>query len=416
MTLLFFIRQFLNYSILITFLFGVISGVLLMLTGNTLNFWLAKESISLSKIGLFIITTFPYIAEFAIAPFVEKIKFNLFGFKSHRKNWLIITSVAILFLTFVLSHQKPSENLLIIAIISFFISLASVITDIIMHSYRVNLSEQNHNYGNNTASFVCGYKIGMLISYAGTVYLSSFISWSLIYKILGIGIFLVLISFILIYDDKNLEYKKKGLRLKEIFLFPFNATMLKKHFLVILSFIFFYKLGDHFLIPMINPFFLNHIGYNEIEISLVAKTFGLLASIFGTFLGAYFINKIGLFNCLIPFALIHALGNLVFIYQDYIGYNIPLLYFLTAAGTITGGMSVTAYLTFITSLCGGSYTGTQYAFYSSMMGISRVILPAGSGVLVEYLGWNNFFILIFCLSFPTIIIVKFLPRNNNITS
>jgi len=71
-------------------------------------------------------------------------------------------------------------------------------------------------------------------------------------------------------------------------------------------------------------------------------------------------------------------------------------------------MAMAAYIAYITSLCSGKYRATQYSFLSSMMGLSRSLFPTMSGYIVSYYGWTSFYILIFIISIPSILMTKYL--------
>ena len=46
-------------KLLIIWLIGLMSGFTIMITGNTLNFWLAKEEIDIKTIGVFALISIP---------------------------------------------------------------------------------------------------------------------------------------------------------------------------------------------------------------------------------------------------------------------------------------------------------------------------------------------------------------------
>jgi PAT family beta-lactamase induction signal transducer AmpG len=111
-------------------------------------------------------------------------------------------------------------------------------------------------------------------------------------------------------------------------------------------------------------------------------------------------HRIKIIDALLYFGIIHALSHLLFIFQNYMGDNIYTLFFVVGTESITGGMVMAAYIAFITSLCTGKYSATQYAFFSSMMGISRSIFPSLAGVIVMHAGWNNFFVFVTLITIP----------------
>jgi PAT family beta-lactamase induction signal transducer AmpG len=155
---------------------------------------------------------------------------------------------------------------------------------------------------------------------------------------------------------------------------------------------------------MINPF-LVETGFDALQISTVGKFLGILTAIIGGMIAGFVMKKIKIIDAVLYFGIIHALSHLFFIMQNNLGNNIYSLFIVIGVESITGGMVMASYIAFITSLCSGKYLATQYAFLSSMMGISRSIFPSISGVIVTMLGWNNFFFLITIITIPSILIL-----------
>lgn len=74
--------------------------------------------------------------------------------------------------------------------------------------------------------------------------------------------------------------------------------------------------------------------------------------------------------------------------------------------SVTGGMTMAAYIAFIASLCQGKFRATQYSFLTSMMGLSRSIFPAISGFIVVDYGWRSFFAFTVAASLPSIWLIS----------
>src|SRR5258708_2256165 len=79
--------------------FGFSSGLCLLLSGNTLNFWLAKIGVNIQTLGLFSLVGLPYALKFAWAPLIDRCRIpviaNLIG---HRKSWIIVSQIIIVLL------------------------------------------------------------------------------------------------------------------------------------------------------------------------------------------------------------------------------------------------------------------------------------------------------------------------------
>lgn len=398
-----------NLSII--WLFGLISGFNLMITGNTLNYWLAKENIALQTIGILSFITLPYSFNFLLAPITDTIKIKylnrIFG---HRLSWICLTSTILIFFTYILSFLNPKHNLLLLASISLIISFFSSTQDTILSAFRTEIINKE-SLGFTSGIYIFGYRIGMLLAGSGAIYLSIYLTFSEIYKIFAILMFICLILLIFGVKycgfDKNKEIEKTTNNTRNIF--SFIGSILKpigsnSFIILVIIFLILYRLPDNFINVMINPFLI-HLEYDAFEVACVGKFWGIIGAIVGGLLGGFIMRKKNILDSILFFGIIHALAHLLFIILGANNKNSLLLFITIGFESITGGMTMTAYIAFISSLCQGKFRATQYSFFSSMMGISRSIFPIVSGYIVVNFGWQNFFLFVTIITIPSLLIL-----------
>jgi PAT family beta-lactamase induction signal transducer AmpG len=411
-----------NSKLFIICLFGVISGFTLMITGNTLNYWLAKEHIDLQLVGIFAFILLPYSITFLWAPIFDTIVLWQFGtLLGHRLSWIVLIQLFLALFVFILSALIPQHNLSLFAIIALIISFLSSAQDSILGALRTEIIAKE-SQGMVSGIYIFGYRIGMLIASSGAIYLSTYIGWNNIYKIFSISI--LSFSIILILNISHLKNKliqvdeeitePKLILTKPTYLFRFIQNILKpvgpgSFIFLILAFLVLYRLPDNFITMMINPF-LMHIGYDEFEIASTGKFFGVITAIIGGLIASFVMKKKNILDSLLIFGTAHAIAHTLFIVQEIYGKNLPLLFVTIGFESITGGMTMTAYIAFIASLCHGKFRTTQYSFFSSMMGLSRSIFPAFSGYIVVEFGWQSFFTFIIIATIPSLLILRRISR------
>lgn len=398
-------------SLSIIWLFGLISGFNIMITGNTLNYWLAKENIALQTIGLLSLITLPYSINFLFAPIFDSLKIKyldkIFG---HRLSWICLTSIALVFFVYILSFLNPFDNLLLFASISLIISFFSSMQDTILSAFRTEIVNKE-SLGFASGIYIFGYRFGMLLANSGAIYLSMYLTFNEIYKIFAILIFVYLILLIVgvkycrFNQNKYIEQTTNN----SDGVFAFIRNILKpigsiSFIILILIFLVLYRLPDNFINVMINPFLL-HLNYDAFEIARVGKFWGVMGAIVGGLLGGFIMKKKNILDSILLFGIIHALAHILFIILKIYGKNSTLLFITIGAESITGGMTMTAYIAFISSLCQGKFRATQYSFFSSMMGISRSIFPIISGYIVVNFGWQNFFLFTTIITIPSLLVL-----------
>ena len=93
---------------LIIWLLGLMSGFTLMITGNTLNFWLSIENIDIRTIGIFALVTLPYAINFLWAPIFDLVKLpilhKIFG---QRLSWVITIQILLSAAIYLMSKFNP---------------------------------------------------------------------------------------------------------------------------------------------------------------------------------------------------------------------------------------------------------------------------------------------------------------------
>lgn len=418
-----FFQPYFQANIFKIWLFGFSSGLTVLLSSNTLNFWLAKTGINTKTIGLFSLVALPYSLKYLFAAFVDRVKIPILTVNlGRRKAWIFFSQIIIIFLLILLGKVNPEQHLPVIAILSFLIALFAVIQDIALDGYRIESLDQ-HNKGPASAIYILGYRLGMLTSGGGAIYLSYYLSWNLVYNIIAFILFLIMVLILRTKEtiiilkpiNNNLDnlnksiYSKIILSFNKIFIKPFEKIGGKTYFILIILFIMFYRLPENIMHLMSNIFYLQ-LGFNELEIASSVKLFGFIMSLIGGLISGYIISILNIYNCLIIFGILHIITPLLCIIQFNLGYNISFLYILVAVGHIIGSMTMTAYIAYITNLCHGYYSATQYAFFASIIGISRVIIPSFSGFAVKILNWPLFFLCVSILSLPNLIIIKYLRK------
>lgn len=406
-----------NSKLLVIWLFGLISGFTIMITGNSLNYWLARENIDLESIGIFAFILIPYSINFLWAPIFDTISLGILSKKfGHRLSWILLIQILLSIAIFSLSILTPNHGLTLFALIALIISLLSSAQDTILGAFRTEFIGKEAQ-GAASGIYIFGYRIGMLISGSGAIYLSSYLGWNNIYKIFALIVFGCCVILVAIISRfKNLAISSSSLITNNYANYSdkINITAFIKNILkpvgptslvfLIIIFLILYRLPDNFINMMINPFLI-HIGYNEFEIASAGKFFGIISAIIGGLIASLIMKNKNILDSLLIFGIIHALSHILFILQQIYGRNLPLLFLTIGFEGATGGMTMAAYIAFIASICQGKFRATQYSFFSAMMGFSRSIFPALSGYIVVKLGWQNFFAFIIIITIPSLLLL-----------
>src|SRR5689334_21946835 len=167
------VAVYLKPRVLIIMFLGFSSGLPLALSGSTLLFWMAEAGVNLGTIGLFALVGTPYTIKFLWAPLIDALNVPLlsrvFG---RRRGWLLLSQFLLMAAIVFLGLCNPSGSAFPVAIGALLVATASATQDIVVDAFRVeSLDESEQAAG--MASYVAAYRIGMLVSTAGALFLVS---------------------------------------------------------------------------------------------------------------------------------------------------------------------------------------------------------------------------------------------------
>ncbi len=180
--------------------------------------------------------------------------------------------------------------------------------------------------------------------------------------------------------------------------------------LLLLTLIGLYRITD--IVPgVISNVFYQDLGFSKPEIATAVKTFGVVVSILGGFMGGLFSSRFGVMRTLLWGAILTAFTNLVFVLLAYAGYNVPIMYLAVTADNLAAGFASAAFIAFLSTLTSVSFTAVQYAIFSSLMTLFPKVLGGYSGTMVDSIGYPAFFTFTTLIGIPIIWLVVLAGRH-----
>ncbi|MGD8418859.1 MAG: MFS transporter, partial [Gammaproteobacteria bacterium] len=173
---------------------------------------------------------------------------------------------------------------------------------------------------------------------------------------------------------------------------------------ILLALIGLYRISDIVLGVIANLFY-QDLGFSKSEIAGVVKTFGLLMTIVGGFVGGLLALRFGVLRILTLGALLSAATNLLFMWLAGVGNDIVGLYLVISADNLSAGIASAAFVAFLSSLTNVSFTAMQYAIFSSLMTLIPKLLGGYSGSMVDAMGYPSFFLLTALLGLPVLALI-----------
>src|ERR1700689_5157415 len=337
---------YLKPRVLIVLFLGFSSGLPLALSGSTLLIWMRESGVNLGTIGLFALVGTPYTIKFLWAPLIDALDVPVlsrhFG---RRRGWLLLSQFVLIGAIVFLGACDPAASPLIVADGALLVATASATQDIIVDAFRVeSLDESEQAAG--MASYVAAYRIGMLASTAGALFLvSGFQSFGLDHHASWRAGYAVMAALVLIGVATTLfaaEPEKSAVanavharesslrRVIEAAVGAFSEFLSRDMALVALAFVVLYKFTDALSGAMTAPFVID-LGFSRNEYAAIIKGLGLAATLIGGFAGGFVARAFSLPASLWIGGLLQSLANLAFSLQAVLGHDIV---WLTVAITI----------------------------------------------------------------------------------
>jgi PAT family beta-lactamase induction signal transducer AmpG len=381
------------------FALGISSGLPLLLTGSTLQAWMTDQKVDLKSIGLFALVGIPYSLKFLWAPFMDRYRLP---FLTKRRGWMILAQIFLALSILGLGFTDPLNNPFKTAFFAVLVSFMSASQDIVIDAYRTE-SLKGKVLGLATSSYITGYRVGMLVAGAGSLFIVDQykISWSGIYAIMAVLLSIGAIAALFAPESQSVPSVKT---LKEAVVDPFVEFFTRPQALWLLAFILFYKFGDNLAGAMTTPFILK-IGYTKTEYALVAKGAGFFAVIAGGVFGGPLMARLGIVRSLWVFGIGQAIAVAGFAVLASVGHNLNVLSAVIISENFFIGCGAAAFSAFLSSITNRKFSATQYALLTALMSVSRSVLSAPSGWIAEKLGWVEYFLFCVGLAVPGLLLL-----------
>lgn len=398
----------LNRRMLICVFTGFSSGLPLYLLFQMVPYWLRTEGVGLAEIGFFALVQFPYTWKFLWAPVMDRFTLPFLG---HRRGWILVTQLALLVSIGALGFFEPVQSLWTIAYLSVAVAFFSASQDIVLDAYRRELLP-DVELGLGNSIHVQAYRLSGLIPGGLGLILADRLPWHMVFVIVGLFMLVGIVMTLAIAEA--IKEPSPPRSLKESVIEPFREFIGRaglRSALLVLAFLFFYKLGDNMATALQTPFF-HDVGFTGTQIGTIAKLVGTTAAIVGGLIGGLIMVKVSINRALWSFGFVQIASILGFALLSVVGANPWMLAFAMAFEYLGVGLGTAALTAFMAKSTNVAFAATQFALFTALVSVPRVLSSATTGLIVERTGWTNFFLICTLLAVPGMLLLfKVAPWN-----
>jgi PAT family beta-lactamase induction signal transducer AmpG len=420
----------------LTLLFlGFSSGLPLLLVFGTLSFWLREAGVDRSTIGFVSWVALAYAFKWVWAPVVDRVRLPLLsGLLGRRRSWLLLAQLAVAAGLAGMGLADPADDLQRLIWLAVLVAFASATQDIVIDAFRIE-SGGVRLQAAMAATYMIGYRLAMITAGAGVLWLAAWADpdastyahapWRFAYLVMaglmGIGI----LTTLLVSEPRPPQAQSAPVpalplslaRLPESLLGPAKwiwSAVLSPFIdffrrygwlaLLVLALIATYRISDIVLGVIANVFYVD-MGFTKTEVANVTKVFGVIMTLLGAVIGGVLVNRLGVIRILFTGALLVALTNLLFALLAKVGASVPMLIVVVAMDNLAGGMASAAFVAYLSALTNVQYSATQYALFSSLMLLFPKFIGGFSGVMVDQIGYESFFVVVALMGLPVLLLV-----------
>src|SRR6202011_3243483 len=376
---------YLQRRVLIVLLLGFSSGLPLALSGSTLLVWMRESGVDLGTIGLFALVGTPYTLKFLWAPLVDALHVPFFTRAfGRRRGWLVFSQLLLIGAILLLALTDPARSPLFVALGALLVAAMSSTQDIVGGAFRIeSLPESEQAAG--MASYVAAYRIGMLVSTAGALFIVSGFegtgiarssSWMWGYVVMAAMVLIGTVTALSATEPEQSARAEAATRTETAFarvihvaIGAFSEFLARRDALAALAFVVLYKFTDAFSGTMTAPFVID-LGFSRNDYAAIVKGVGLAATLIGGFAGGFVARRYSLVTSLWIGAFLQMASNLIFTWQAFVGVNLWALTLTIIVENFTGAIGTVIFVAYLSALCNNPlHTATQYALLTALAAV-----------------------------------------------
>jgi PAT family beta-lactamase induction signal transducer AmpG len=420
---------YLQRRVLIVLFLGFSSGLPLALSGSTLLIWMREAGVDLGTIGLFALVGTPYTLKFLWAPLTDALHVPLFTTAfGRRRGWLLFSQLLLIATIVLLALTDPARSPAFVALAALLVATASSTQDIVVDAFRVeSLPESEQAAG--MASYVAAYRIGMLVSTAGALFIVSGFegagiarnsAWMLGYVAMAALVLIGTVTALLATEPEQSVRAEVATRAETALarvlhaaIGAFTEFLSRKDAVAALGFVVLFKFTDAFSGTMTAPFVID-LGFSRNDYAAIVKGVGLAATLIGGFAGGFVARRYSLAASLWIGGVLQAAANLSFSWLAVIGTSQWALALAITTENFTSAIGTVIFVAYLSALCQNPlHTATQYALLTALSAIGRTYLSSGAGFVAKATGWPLFFAICVVVAAPSLLLLAWLQRRKH---
>ncbi len=392
-------------------------GLPYIIVRNITSAFFTDMGVKESYLGYLNFLGIPWNLKFLWAPFLD-----IFGTK---RGWMIKIQALISILMFGIAllagiaSKEPSSGILqIIAFAFVAMAFLSATNDIAIDAYYLEGLTTREDQAAYAGVRVLAYRIAIIFARTVLLGVVGIANWFYGFGVGAVTIFIFLLLHKFLLPRFEAERGERTITVGGVakdFLASFLSYLKQERVILVLFFIATYKMGDDIIFSMYTPFLKRQLGVSNGQLAWLAGFIGTFAAIFGTMLGAWWIKKVSLKKAIWPITLFMNVNILAYVLLAYMNPSaadtngIALIAAIHGYENFAAGLGNATLIIYLMRLCSPKYKAGHFAIGTAIMSLSATFIGGFAGVIVEHIGYVNFYIIGFLATIPSLIMLFWLP-------
>jgi len=381
------------------------SGMPLGLVWYSIPDWMRDIGVDIRVVGLFTLAQAPWAFKVVWSPLMDRYVPPFWG---RRRGWMAVTQVALTAISLLFAGVgRHPEAIWVVGALALAVALASASQDIAIDAYAVEVLRDDEQ-GAAVGARVALYRAALVVSGGAAITMAGRLGWPTVNVILAL---LYLPMLLITWKAPEPEERVVApASLREAVWLPFLGFLSRHRALEILAFVFLYKFADQLTQALTRPFLID-MGYNADHRGIALATVGLAATIVGALVGGWITTLIGLGHSLWVFGFLQIFSNLGYYFVSLAGGpELPLMYGAAGFELLTSGLGTGAFSVLLLRMTQKRFSATQYALFTSLFALPRLLAGPIAGVAVDAMGWSAFFLSTLVVGIPGLVMLaRFVP-------
>jgi PAT family beta-lactamase induction signal transducer AmpG len=381
------------------------SGLPLGLVWYAIPDWMRDIGVDLRIVGLITLAQAPWSFKVLWSPAMDRFAPPAWG---RRRGWMAAAQLALLLLGLALAGlgERP-EAIWVVGALALATALASASQDIAIDAYAVEVldhAEQGAAAGARTAA----YRAAMLVSGSVSLSLAARVGWPAVNALLACAYIPMLVVTWRSPEPDTPTVPPRSLY--DATWLPFTSFLARPRALEILAFVVLYKLADQLAQSLTRPFLID-MGYGPDARGVALGTIGIVATVVGAVAGGWVTTLVGLGHSLWAFGFLQLASNGGYVLLAVLGRpDVGAMYAATSFELLTSGLATGAFSVLLLRLTEKRFSATQYALFSSLFALPRVLAGPVAGFAAAAYGWPSFFLATLVVGVPGLLMLsRFVP-------